>query len=417
MTSFRISVFSLLLVAVFHGEAKAEGLLGSSASSLTSAFEVEKTVFSQSPRFSGQNNSMNTKAIYSRAVLDWQNTGLGGNITATVAPFLRHDPNDSSRTHFDLREAKLDFRFGKTEATLGYDYVFWGKTEVDQIVDVINQKDFVEGVGGNNKLGQPMVSVRHIFNFGELPISASAYYMPYFRERTYLGRESRLRIEPLVNTNNSSYVDGANQWTPSFAGRLASTIGNLDLALSGFYGVSRDPALKPSLNAQELIPVYGIISQSGFEGQVTTDETLWKIEAIHRRKQLNRKFEKDNYFATIVGMERTLYGITGSNSDLGIILEYAWDSRGESSISPFQNDLVFGSRIAMNNNHDSSILLTSSVDVKTKETLMRAKLNSRLNHFLTFSLEGGAYLSVAPGSLVNDFRGDNYLRSTLTFRL
>lgn len=409
-------VLSMLLIIV-PGEARTQDIFGTSSSTLTNALEFENITFTQPPRFPNQVRSMNSIALRPKLVLNWQNTESNKSVSATLTPLLRFDPNDTARTHADFREAKFDFNLGKTEFTLGYDYVFWGKAESAQIVDIVNQVDMLEAVGGKNKLGQPMLALRKILDIGgEHSVSASVYYLPYFRERTYLGRKSRLRFGSLVDNGIATYANGASQSTPSFAGRLASTVGNLDLALSAFRGISREPIFQQILQAEKLIPVYGKISQVGFEGQITGDATLWKLEAIDRNGQFNARGEKQNYFATVVGIEHTLYGFGGRNADLGIIMEYAWDSRQQYALTPLQNDIILGGRIAMNDIQDSSILFTASVDVKTRETLLRSEYKSRLTDRLFFTVETSAFLNTTPNSIMYNFRNDHYIRSSLTHR-
>ena len=79
----------------------------------------------------------------------------------TLAPFFRYDNTDSRRTHADLREAYLllfgEIGDGEWELRVGVDQVFWGVTESQHLVDIVNQVDLVEHPAGEAKLGQPMV--------------------------------------------------------------------------------------------------------------------------------------------------------------------------------------------------------------------------------------------------------------------
>ena len=81
----------------------------------------------------------------------------------TFAPFFRYDNTDSRRTHADLREAYLllfgEIGEGEWELRVGVDQVFWGVTESQHLVDIVNQVDFVEHPAGEAKLGQPMVQL------------------------------------------------------------------------------------------------------------------------------------------------------------------------------------------------------------------------------------------------------------------
>ena len=398
-----------------------DGFLGTDFASIEGSVEFEGTVFAQDPRYAGQEDNAVSVAVRAKTVLEWSDTAIGGaDATVTITPFVRFDPNDGERTHADLREAKLDLRFGETDVTIGNDFVFWGKTEVDQIVDIINQTDGVEGTDGEDKLGQPMIRVSRLVNIGEVSGEASVFYLPYFRERTFPGTESRLRGAAIIDGNDARYETSAEEWTPSFAARLAGFYGDFDIGLSAFHGLSRDPAFEvkpgsvnPATGEFELRPVYGRITQLGLDGQYTAGSTLWKAELVGRLDQRNAAFEKEDYFAAIAGLEHTLYGVGESNADLGLIAEYAYDSRGNDALTIFENDVVLGARLALNDTQDSAALFTATVDTDTAETLLRLEGERRIGEIAKLSIEGGAFVNTDTASPVDQLQDDHYLRATL----
>ncbi len=417
-----MSVAILLLMATpAHA---GEEVLGADFAELRGEASVEAILFPEDPLFAGQEHNSLSFAIEPTGILEWNSVdNLGGaDVTATVRPFLRVDTQDEERTHFDLREAKVDLRFGDTDVTLGSDIVFWGKTEVDQLVDIVNQVDGVEGTDGEDKLGQPMVAVRRIVEVGDFSGQASAFYFPYFRERTFLGEESRLRSGIIVDGDDARYETDAEEWTPGFAGRLAGFYGDVDAGVHIFHGLSRDPAFEVSRTTvvggqvvpTELRPVYGRITQIGFDGQYTSGATLWKAEAIGRFDQRNLDFEREDYVAAIAGVEYTLFGISESNADLGLIAEYAYDSRGSRALTPFENDLVLGARLGLNDAQDTSALLTAAVDTETQETVLRLEGERRLGDSFKLEIVGQAFLNTDDASVTNDLRDDHSLRITLS---
>ena len=417
--------FALVACTAAHAS---EEMLGADFAELRGEASVEAILFPEDPLYPGQDHNSVSFAIEPTGTLEWNGVdALGGaDITATVRPFLRIDPQDQERTHLDFREAKLDLRFGETDVTLGSDIVFWGKTEVDQLVDIVNQVDAVEGTDGEDKLGQPMVAVRRIVELGDFSGQASAFYFPYFRERTFLGEESRLRSGIVIDGDDARYETGGDEWTPSFAARLAGFYGDIDAGVHVFHGLSRDPAFEVSradiitspLGVQvvptELRPVYGRITQVGFDGQYTAGATLWKAEAIGRFDQRNLAFEKEDYAAAIAGVEHTLYGIADSNADLGLIAEYAYDSRGSRALTPFENDLVLGARLGLNDAQDTSALFTAAVDTETQETVLRLEGERRLGDSFKLEVVGQAFLNTDEDSLAHALRDDHSLRITLS---
>ncbi len=393
----------------------ADEMLGADFAELRGEASVEAILFPDDPLFPGQEDQSLSFAFEPTGILEWNSVeGLGGaDVTATIRPFFRVDTQDDARTHADLREAKVDLRFGDTDVTIGNDIVFWGKTEVDQIVDIVNQVDGVEGTDGEDKLGQPMVAVRRIVEAGAFSGQASAFYFPYFRERTFLGTESRLRNGIVVDGNDARYETGAEEWTPSFAARLAGFYGDVDAGLHVFHGLSRDPAFEFT-SPTSLRPVYGRITQIGLDAQYTSGATLWKAEAIGRFDQRNLAFEKEDYAAAIAGVEHTLYGIGDSNADLGLIAEYAYDSRGSNALTPFENDAVIGARLALNDTQDSSALFTAAIDTETAETVLRLEAERRLGDSFKLEIVGQAFFNTDEASLFNSLRDDHSLRITLS---
>lgn len=422
---------ALCLAAMPAGPAIAgDEIFDADFAEVTGEFGVEAILFPEEPLYDGQRDQALSFSLEPTAIVEWSGVEpLGGaDVVATIRPFLRVDTQDNERTHVDLREAKLDLRFGDTDVTLGNDIVFWGKTEADQIVDIVNQVDGVEGTDGEDKLGQPMIAVRRIVEAGEFSGQASAFYFPYFRERTFLGEESRLRPGIVVNGDDARYETDAKEWTPSFAARLAGFYGDIDAGVHVFHGLSRDPAFEVSrlrtitnpmgvavgAVPDELRPVYGEITQVGLDAQYTSGATLWKAEAIGRANQRNLAFEKEDYAAAIAGLEHTLYGIGGSNADLGLIAEYAYDSRGREALTPFENDAILGARLALNDAQDTSALFTAAVDTESAETLLRLEGERRLGDSFKLSIVGQAFLNTEDTSLVHPLRDDHSLRITLS---
>ena len=98
---------------------------------------------------------------------------------------------DSERTHFDIRELFGLWVFERWELGVGIRKVFWGVTESQHLVDIINQTDLVDSIDGEEKLGQPMVNVSIPHEWGTVDL----FILPYFRERTFPGRDGTPQVE------------------------------------------------------------------------------------------------------------------------------------------------------------------------------------------------------------------------------
>ena len=85
-------------------------------------------------------------------------------------PYIRLDQYDSQRSHGDIRELYWLNSAGNWQFKAGISKVFWGVTESQHLVDVINQTDLVENIDGEDKLGQPMVQLSYEKHSGLLDI-------------------------------------------------------------------------------------------------------------------------------------------------------------------------------------------------------------------------------------------------------
>lgn len=366
--------------------------------------EFEGTLFFQEPQFSPQ--KWNDASVAGKAT--FQARWWDGDLSFRLTPFGRLDAADDRRTHFDVREAKIDLVRGNWSFTFGVDTVFWGKTEVVHLVDIINQNDAVENIDDESRLGQPLLRAAYLTDFGEF----SVFYMPYFRERTFPGRDGRLRFNPPVDTSNPVYDTDAEEWTPSFAFRYTGVFDDVDLGVSAFHGLGRDPAF--FFDGASMRPFYERITQVGLDAQYTSDATLWKAEGIYRWGQKNASFREEDFLALTGGVEHTLYGVH-DNTDLGLIAEYAFDSRGDEALTAFENDLIVGARLTLNDESDTAALLTGSVDMDDGSVGLRLEAERRVAENWKLELEGQGFLNYDRRRLTSSFANDSFLRVKLTY--
>ena len=110
--------------------------------------------------------------------------------SVTFSPFLRVDSADSQRTHADLREFFFSTVGDDWDLHIGAKRVFWGVTEFHHLVDIVNQTDLVENLDTEDKLGQPLVHLSLIRDWGVLDLML----LSGFSERTFPGPDGRLRV-------------------------------------------------------------------------------------------------------------------------------------------------------------------------------------------------------------------------------
>jgi len=159
-----------------------------------------------------------------------------GEDSFTFLPYLRLDQQDDERTHADIREALWIHVGDSWELRSGVTRVFWGRTEFNHLVDVVNQLDLVDG--DEEKLGQPMINLSLVHDWGIFDF----YFLMGFRERTFPGEDGRMRTPLVVDTDDAHYLGSASKGSMDFAFRWQKPLTDeLEMALSLFSGVDREP--------------------------------------------------------------------------------------------------------------------------------------------------------------------------------
>lgn len=359
---------------------------------------LDSRVFFHDARHAGQDDNSVSVAIEPEYYADWD----GGDQRLVVQPFIRYDANDDERTHADLREFYWLGSFGDVELKVGAAKVFWGVAESNHLVDIINQTDLVENIDGEDKLGQPMVNLAFIKDWGTLEF----FVLPYFRERTFAGKEGRLRSSLVVDTDNPTFESGAEEHHVDFAARWSHYIGDWDIGLAHFSGTSREPTLTLGLDGAGnpvLIPHYQQIDQTSLDLQATKGDWLWKLEAISSRNDAGR------YTAAVGGFEYTVVGVGDSVSDLGLLLEYHFDDRDSNATSAFQNDVFVGARWVLNDVQSSELLVGAVVDVDSQATFGSVEAGRRIGDAWKVTLEARVFTNQARDELFFDLHDDDYL--------
>jgi hypothetical protein len=326
--------------------------------------------------------------------------------TFTFIPFARLDQHDAERSHADIRELAWVNVHDDYEWRLGIRKVFWGVAESQHLVDIINQTDLVENFDAKSKLGQPMVNLALINTWGTLDLFA----LPYFRERTFLGTASRLRSEPIVASDLAVYQAEQGRHHLDYAAHWSKSFGDFDLGLSHFVGNSREPRLLPGINgsgAPVLIPYYDLIHQTGVEFTAPTGSWLWKLEAIHRTGQATA------YTASTAGVEYTYSALFGSSADLGVLFEYLYDDRGAAALSPFQDDVMLGVRLALNDTQSSDLLFTLIQDRHSTAHMFNLEANRRLGSNWKLTLQARAFAGIPSVDPLYSMRQDSYMELLL----
>ena len=293
--------------------------------------------------------------------------------------------------------------------------MFWGVIETYHLVDVINQTDLVENIDFEDKLGQPMLNLALINKWGTIDL----FLLLGFRERTFAGREGRLRFEFPIDTKNALYESDDKKKHIDLAVRYEHSLGIWDIGISHFIGTNREPIIQPGLDKNDslrvtdlgepiLIPFYEQMYQTSLDLQGTFENgLLLKLEA------LSRKGISDRFFAASGGLEYTFYGIKGTNADAGILLEYHYDDRGSKASTPFEDDLFIGTRIAMNDVRSTDLLTGAIIDVDTGGSALVLEATRRIGDSWKIEVQIRAFVNAETGDPLYGFRNDDMLQIEL----
>ncbi len=362
---------------------------------------VEERVYFMRPSYAGQDGALAQTSFIAAADASW--TSADKKFDATISPFLRLDTVDDERTHFDLREAAVNYYGGDFDVRVGISKVYWGVAESHQLVDIVNQSDMVEEPKGDEKLGQPMVMLRGRVD----AVEGTFLLLPAFRPRTFPGIEGRLRASIPFDTENERYESSAKDHRLDIATRLKARIDDFDIGFSYFNGTSREPRFE--FAAGKLVPVYDVIDQVGVDVQATLGSTLLKLEAISRDG--HQGFGARRFSAVVAGFEYTIGQVLGSSGDLGVVLEYNWDDRPRSAPPTiYNNDFFVGARFAFNDVDDSSGILGALVDTEVGSVYARLEGSTRLRDNLRLEVEGAFVIYADDRDVVlHQIRDDSFI--------
>ncbi len=352
--------------------------------------------FYQDPLFSTQGQGVQP-SVYLEPEWKWRSENRKHRFSAIG--FARWDEQDSERTHVDVRELYWSYNEGPWTTTLGVNKVFWGVTESVHLVDTINQTDLVEDLDQEDKLGQPMIHISNQQNWGRIEL----FVLPYFRERLFAGADGRFGLGFEVS-DDSLFESGAEENHVDVALRYSHYIGDMDLGLHLFKGTDREPLLRFDEQQLNYIPYYQQMNQFGVDLQYTKEAWLWKLESIYRDTQT------DQFWAAVGGFEYTLYQLNESDADLGLLLEYQYDGRSQSSApTTADNDVFVAARYALNDSNDSSILGGMSYDVELGSVFVNLEAKTRLNDHLTVDLSLRALTHTDPEDNAFVFNRNDYV--------
>ncbi|MDP6582045.1 MAG: hypothetical protein QF681_15430 [Vicinamibacterales bacterium] len=392
-----------MITRLTHGALVALALLvaPADAQEVSGQVAVEWRGYFQTPLFPRQPRSSASLMLQPELYIESASQSL------LVTPYARLDQTDSERTHVDIRELQWQYAARAWELRLGVGKVFWGVTESQHLVDVINQIDLVENIDGEDRLGQPMVNVALNRPWGIVDL----FLLPGFRTRTFSGPDGRLRFPARIATELTQFESGAEERHVDVAARWSHVLGDVDLGVAHFHGTGREPSFLIGADAAGLdviVPRYDQIDQTSLDLSLVRGAWLWKLEL------LNRVGQGDRFAALTGGLEYTVAGLFGTGVDLGLLAEYLFDERGALALSPFEDDLFAATRLALNDVAGTELLSGVIVDRKTGASLINLEGSRRIGDRWRVSLELRSFVGVPRSDFMYGFSADDHVQLEVT---
>ncbi len=380
------------------------GVASATAGEWSGYVTAESRLYERSPLQSEQKEGPSAAVIFEpEYYTDWDD----GDRAFEFTPYFRWDSHDSERNLVDARELSYLIVNGDWEVRFGVSKVFWGVAESQHLVDTVNQTDLVASPDGEDKLGQPMVHVVRVTPLGDFEF----FLLPGFRERTFPGREGRLRSSLWVDTDNPIYESAAEDGHVDGALRWFNVIGDFDVGLHYFRGTNREPILTPGIDsggATVLRPFYEQMDQAGLDLQYTRGGLLLKLEA------LARETTSTEHSAMVGGFEYTFYGIGGSVVDAGLLVEGHFDSRGANAPTAFNKDVFVGTRLTWNDDADTAVVAGGFADLDNGSVFARVEFERRIGNSRKLELEVQKLTNISTRDPFFGLRRDSYLQLSLS---
>ena len=117
-----------------------------------------------------------------------------------------------------------------------------------------------------------------------------------------------------------------------------------------------------------------------------------------------------SYAAAVGGFEYTLYQVSDSSADVGLLLEYQYDGRDElEPVTIADNDVFVGTRLALNDIQDTAVLAGVAYDVDTGETFVNIEAERRFGVDWFAELRVRAFSGAKTGNTTYWLQRDDYI--------
>lgn len=118
-----------------------------------------------------------------------------------------------------------------------------------------------------------------------------------------------------------------------------------------------------------------------------------------------------SFAAAVGGFEYTMYQVSDSATDIGLLLEFQYDGRNENEpVTIADNDVFIGTRVALNDIQDTAVLAGIAYDIDTRETFINIEAERRFGDDWFAELRVRAFSGASPGDTTYWLQRDDYVQ-------
>lgn len=345
---------------------------------------------------------------------------LGEAWTAYFRPRLFVDALDTELNRFEPFEAYVTYGGEDWDLRVGQFVENWGIVDTFNPIDVLNRRDLGTDPLDPDRLGELGARLRHTFEGGDLigEPTLSVYALPVFRETLFAPDSQRLGVGRRgfgFDEDGGFEPDGGDQglYAVRYQSTLSTPWANADIQALFAHGPSRVPVIG-AVAPGGLSPVYYGARTVGAGLRAVPNEDAagsflasltFKAEVVHTDTFSYPGAPlaaPQDYWAYVVGVDRSFYDLWLPQSDLTLTLEYAGDTGSGplALLRPLRDDLIVRGLYQLNDFARQSIELRALLDLEIDEQIFELIYDRQLRSIhedLKLSLSAQIFHPAGPG--------------------
>jgi hypothetical protein len=108
-------------------------------------------------------------------------------------------------------------------------------------------------------------------------------------------------------------------------------------------------------------------------------------------------------------------GLADTYMDLGLIGEYAYDERGDDATTIYEDDVMLGFRLALNDPQSTELLAGVIQDMDSSARAVSVEASRRIGSNLKLSLQAWGFFDPPGDELLYNVRDDDFIQIELAY--